>query len=79
VYALGIAEVIFGIAFIFFGKFRLMHWLNIAGLLLLAIGACISKPDIYIHPFNPATTEFGVIGLSIIVLILGNKNKAHGN
>jgi hypothetical protein len=78
VYALGIAEIIFGLMMLFFGKFRLVHWLSIAGLLLLAIGAVISKPGIYIEPFNPATTEFGVIGLSVVVLIIGNKNRQHG-
>lgn len=68
VITLGIAEVIFGCIVLFFGRRKFIHWLNIAGLLALAAGAFIAKPEIYIHPFNPATTEFGVIGLSIIVL-----------
>ncbi len=72
VYIVGIAEVIFGLLILFFGRKNILHWLNVFGLLALAIGATFAKPDIYSYPFNPATTEFGIIGLSIIVLLLNN-------
>ena len=70
VYAAGIAEVLFGLAFWLLGKFRILHFLNIASLVALGIIACFAKPEIYLAPFNPATTSFGVIGLSVIVLRL---------
>jgi hypothetical protein len=68
VYAVGVLEVLFGLAFLFFGRYRILHYLNITGLVLLAIGALIARPAIYADPFNPATTSFGVIGLSLVVL-----------
>lgn len=70
VYGVGIAEIIFGIGFLFLGRMKSMHWLNIISLLALGIAAYTAKPEIYIHPFNPATTAFGVMGLSIIVLAI---------
>lgn len=70
VYAVGVAEIVFGTAFLFFGRMKLLHWLNILALVGLGIAAHTIKPDIYIHPFNPATTSFASIGLSIIVLAL---------
>lgn len=73
VYAAGIAEVLFGLAFLFFGTFRLLHYLNIGSLVVLGIVACFAKPEIYLAPFNPATTSFGVIGLSLIVLKLSGR------
>ncbi len=71
VYTIGAAEVIFGLAFIFFGRLRILHWLNISALIILGIGAAIVQPDIYIYPFNPATTAFGIMGLSTIMLMIG--------
>ena len=70
VYVVGVLEIIFGIMFLFLGRFQLMHWLNIGALVALGIAACVIKNDIYSYPFNPATTAFGVIGLSVIVLML---------
>jgi hypothetical protein len=70
VYAVGVAEIIFGLMFLFLGRLKIMHWLNIAGLLFLGIAACVIRHDIYSYPFNPATTSFGVIGLSVIVLMI---------
>lgn len=68
VYAVGIGEILFGLCFLLFGRQRIIHYLSIFGLIGLGIGALISKPDIYTYPFNPATTSFGIIGLSLIVL-----------
>ena len=68
VYAVGVGEVLFGIAFLFFGRWKALHYLNIIGLLALATCAACIRPDIYLYPFNPATTSFGVIGLSLVVL-----------
>lgn len=68
VYAAGAAEILFGLAFLFFGKLRPLHYLNIFSLLTLGLTAFVAKPEIYLAPFNPATTSFGVIGLSVIAL-----------
>jgi len=68
VYVIGVLEILFGLSILFFGKLKILHYLNILGLVLLGIGAIVAKPEIYLQPFNPATTSFGVIGLSIIVL-----------
>jgi hypothetical protein len=70
VYAAGIGEILFGLTFLFFGRMKLLHYLNIFGLVALGATACLAKPEIYLAPFNPATTSFGVIGLSCIVLKL---------
>jgi len=68
VQAIGIAEILFGVSFLFFGRRKLLHWLNIIALVCLAIIAYSVKPELYVQPFNPATTAFGSIGLSITVL-----------
>ena len=70
VYAAGIAEILFGLAFLFLGRLRILHYLNIFSLLALGATAFVAKPEIYLAPFNPATTSFGVIGLSLVVLRL---------
>lgn len=79
VYALGIAEILFGMAFLFTGRLKVLHYLNIAFLVALATAGFIIKPDIYTYPFNPATTSFGVIALSLIVLKIMKYIPAAGN
>ena len=68
VYGVGIAEILFGLAFLFIGRNRLLHYLNIAGLLALGSTAFFAQSSIYLAPFNPATTSFGIMALSLIVL-----------
>jgi hypothetical protein len=68
VYAVGIGEIIFGLLFLFAGRSKLLHVLNICGLLALGATAFLAKSAIYNAPFNPATTSFGILALSIIVL-----------
>ncbi len=68
VYAVGIGEVLFGLVFLFLGRSRLLHYLNLAGLLILGITAFFAKASIYLAPFNPATTSFGIMALSVLVL-----------
>ena len=70
VYAVGIGEILFGLAFLFMGRKAYLHYLNIAGLLTLGISAFLIKAEIYKAPFNPATTSFGIIALSLIVLTI---------
>jgi hypothetical protein len=68
VYTVGIAEMLFGLSFLFFGRLRVLHYLNIGGLLVLAMLAFLARPEVYTEPFNPATTSLGAIGLSIVAL-----------
>ena len=68
VYGVGIGEILFGLAFLFFGRNRLLHYLNLTGLLALGCTAFYARSSIYLAPFNPATTSFGIMALSIIVL-----------
>ena len=70
VYVVGVLEIIFGMMFLFLGSWKIMHWLNIGALVALGIAACVIRNDIYTYPFNPATTAFGVMGLSVIVLVI---------
>lgn len=69
VYGVGIGEIIFGLLFLFLGRSKMLQLLNIAGLLALGITAFVAKSEIYNAPFNPATTSFGIIALSVIILI----------
>ena len=79
VYAVGIGEILFGLCFLFYGRRRILHYLNIAGLIVLGTGAFCIRPDIYLYPFNPATTSFGVIGLSLVVLKIAKNVPDAGN
>lgn len=79
VYAVGVAEIVFGITILFFGRIKLLHGLNIIALLMLGMGAYVIKPEMYTAPFNPATTSFCAIGLSVIALALHKHVPYAGN
>lgn len=68
VIGVGIGEILFGLSFLLFGRSKLLHLLNIIGLISLGITAFFAKAEIYNAPFNPATTSFGIIALSVIML-----------
>ncbi len=70
VIAVGIGEILFGLAFLFLGRNRFLHYLNIASLLALGCTAFVAKAAIYKAPFNPATTSIGVLALSLMVLAM---------
>lgn len=65
---MGIAEILFGLALIFFYN-KTVHYLNIMGLILLAVGAIFSNSIIFTLPFNPFSLSFSMIALSIIALM----------
>ena len=65
---IGIAEIVFGFVLIFVHK-KGVHYLNILGLLLLAIGAVFSNLMIFTLPFNPFSLNISMIVLSIIALL----------
>ena len=64
----GIAEIIFGFILIFIHK-KSIHYLNIFGLLLLAMGAVFSNLMIFTLPFNPFSLNLSMLTLSIIALL----------
>lgn len=66
---IGLAQIIFGLLFLFLPTNKRLHQLNIISILFLGIGALISQPDIYLAPFNPATLNLAMITLSAISLI----------
>lgn len=68
-HATGIAEIIFGLLFLF-SKHIYVHYLSILGLfgLLLFIGFLI--PSTLILPYNPMVMNISMISLSIIYLLL---------
>lgn len=68
VYGVGIGEILFGLLFLFLGRSRILHYINLAGLLALGITAFYAKAAVYKAPFNPATTSFGIMALSVVVL-----------
>jgi len=67
--ASGIAEIIFGLLFLF-STHKYIHYLSILGLfgLLLLIG--FLKPSTLISPYNPVVMNISMISLSIIYLLL---------
>ncbi|SEO31055.1 DoxX-like family protein [Acinetobacter sp. yr461] len=68
-HASGIAEIIFGLCFLFTAH-KYIHYLSILGLfgLLLLIGFLI--PSTLILPYNPIVMNLSMISLSIVYLIL---------
>lgn len=71
-HASGIAEMIFGLCFLFTAH-KYIHYLSILGLLglLLLIGFLI--PSTLILPYNPIVMNLSMISLSIVYLILLNE------
>ena len=64
----GMAEILFGILFLFVSS-RKIHYANVAGLLVLALGAIGSQPEIFIAPFNPISLTIAMVGLSIVAIL----------
>ncbi|WP_162051443.1 DoxX-like family protein [Pontibacter pamirensis] len=64
---IGIGEVVWGLVLLFFHR-RLVHYLNIAALLLLGLGALFSNATVFTQPFNPFSLNIAMIGLSLIAI-----------
>lgn len=75
-HASGIAEIIFGLCFLFTAH-KYIHYLSILGLLglLLLIGVLI--PSTLILPYNPIVMNLSMISLSIVYLILLNEQTSN--
>lgn len=64
----GIAEILFGIVLLIFGRKKWLHWINVAALFLLTTIGLIGNPESALAPFNPVTITLAMIALSVIVL-----------
>lgn len=64
----GLSEIVFGVLLIVFYKSRTMHFLNISVLLGLLLYVVFMMPVLLIEAFNPVTTNFALIGLSVALL-----------
>lgn len=70
VYIIGIAEVLFGLLWLFYRKKKHLFLFQLIIFPLLTIAAIMSVPETAIHPFNPVTFNLSLIGLSIIGYVL---------
>ena len=64
----GVAEILFGIAFIVFYRIGILVMLNIAGLVGLLVFVLVMTPSVLIEAFKPVTTNIPLIVLSIFLL-----------
>ena len=64
----GVAEVIWGVVFFVFYKFRVILYINILALSGLLIAVVLLLPQILLEAFNPVTTNIPLIALSLIIL-----------
>jgi hypothetical protein len=64
---IGVTETLFGIILIFVRK-KIVHILNIIGLILLAMGAWIGKQEVYVQPFSPFVITVSMVALSLVTL-----------
>ncbi|WNB92432.1 DoxX-like family protein [Bacillus sp. NEB1478] len=67
---IGVAEMIFGLVWLFYRKKTHLHMLQIIVFPLLTISAVIGDPSISSHPFNPVTFNASLWILSIIGYLL---------
>ncbi|WJH35478.1 DoxX-like family protein [Paenibacillus sp. CC-CFT747] len=66
--AVGIGEILFGLLHWRFHRSRLLYYTDLAGLVLLLIGAAVSSPMVLAAPFNPVSLNVSMAGLALIAL-----------
>nr|WP_275447105.1 DoxX-like family protein [Pseudoalteromonas sp. Of7M-16] len=64
----GVGEVMFGVLFFVFYKYKVMNILNVIGLTLLLIAVAVLQPQLLIEAFNPVTTNIPLIAFSYLLL-----------
>ena len=67
---IGIAEVLFGLIWLFYRNKKHLFTLQLILFPLLTIAAIIAVPGTAIHPFNPVTFNFSLIVLSMMGLVM---------
>ena len=75
-HASGIAEIIFGLLFLF-SSHKYIHYLSILGLLGLLVLIGVLIPSTLILPYNPIVMNISMISLSIVYLILLNEQTSN--
>lgn len=65
----GLAEFVIGCLFLIFHAEKRLHYLNIAVLLLLGLGAWLTQSELFISPFNPVSLTLAMIALSLISIL----------
>ncbi len=63
VYASGVAEVIFGLLFLFYAD-KILHYFNFLGLLFLLLLVMLLLPSTLVQAFNPVIMNLAMMGLS---------------
>jgi hypothetical protein len=66
--AAGVGEVLFGVAFIWLYRSRVVLLLNLAGLIGLLAFVAVARPHILLEAFNPVTTNIPLMVLGYILL-----------
>ncbi len=67
--AIGFGEIAFGLLHLLLWRWRGLFAGNIVLLLLLASGAAVSQPSVFLQPFNPTTLTIGMAALSVVGLL----------
>ncbi|NUF13010.1 DoxX-like family protein [Acinetobacter oleivorans] len=75
-HASGIAEMVFGLCFLFTAH-KYIHYLSILGLLGLLVLIGVLIPSTLILPYNPIVMNISMISLSIIYLLLLKEQTTH--
>lgn len=66
----GYIEILYGVLFLAFRKSKALHYLNILGLVGLAITVAIIYPSYFTNGFNPFAMNVAMSALSIIAIQL---------
>lgn len=70
VFIIGIAELLFGLVWLFYRNKSNLFLFQLIVFPLLTIAAIIAVPEVAVHPFNPVTFNSSLIVLSIIGYLL---------
>jgi hypothetical protein len=62
----GVAEIAFGVALVWWWHARALLILNVALLAVLALGAAASAPGLFVAPFNPVALTIAMVALSVV-------------
>jgi hypothetical protein len=67
--AVGVLEILFGLALLLIGRKKWLHYINIGALGILTSIGIFANPQSAVAPFNPVTITVAMIALSLIILV----------